>query len=169
MGRSLAIHVFRDHVGLGALVAGFLYWPLGAKGALVFWLAAVLVDLDHHWNFVWRSGLRDLFNIRKMFAFHGLIFGSRPGKDFLGIDPLHTLEFLLLLFFLKVLFPSWVLHSIFLGCVVHFLTDIVHQIRHGRTFVRAYSFIEYAIRRRRLVARGLSPDRPFEEALRRLG
>ena len=168
MGRRLAIHVVRDHMALGALVAMLLKPALGVDGALIFWLATVLMDLDHHLVFIWRSGWRNVVRIDHMLRYVRFIFESTPDHALVALDPFHTLEVLALLYGAGILWPSVWLRALGLGCAVHFVTDVVHQIRHRRAFTRAYSLIEYLIRRRQLVAAGMAPDRPFQEAISRL-
>jgi hypothetical protein len=168
LGGPLAVHVLRDHLLIGGLAAAGMVPILGYDGAAVFLMATVFVDLDHHWMFVWRSGFQNFFRLRKWMNYHRLVFESAKGKDFLGIDPLHTLEFLLLLAAIAANHRSRLLDSILLGCTLHLVTDAIHLLRHRRQFVRVYSFTEYVIRRRILLNRGIAPDRPFVEAINRL-
>lgn len=168
MGKVLWIHVLRDHVGLGAVVAALLKPLLGNSGALLYWIATVGMDVDHYLSFVARSGLRDLCAVGKMLRYHRRLFEAvREGK-FLTLDLFHTVEFLGILAWATWMWPSLWLRAILWGCLIHFVTDIVHLARHGRAFVRATSVIEYWIRRRRMAARGLFPHRRFQEILRDL-
>lgn len=165
MGPRLWHHVVRDHLLLGGIAALVMAPWLGAGGALIFWVVTVFMDVDHHLMFIWRSGWRNLFRVDRMLRYVRALFETKPDQALLALDPLHTVEVLAVVYGLSVRWPAVWLQAIWWGCLLHFVTDIVHQVRHGRPFTRAYSIVEYAIRRRRLVASGFSPDRLLQQAV----
>ena len=68
--RVLMIHVVRDHLLLGALVAALLAPGQGVAWAVAFWAASVLVDVDHHLHFLQFAGWRRWLDFRGMFRFN---------------------------------------------------------------------------------------------------
>ena len=162
---GLLIHVLRDHCLLGA-AAAFCARPfLGTRGAVIFWLATILIDLDHHLDFVLRSGFKDLFRVRKMFQYHRFLFEAARGKEFLAVSVFHSLECLAILAWLSRILKSASLGAVFWGFLWHYLTDLVHLIIKGRTFARAYSLCEYVIRYQRLKMAGIPPGRIQQQVL----
>ena len=49
--------------------------------------------------------------------------------------------------------------------VFHMVLDILFLLKIGALFCRAFSFLEYVIRKRIMIKKGLTPDATFEEAL----
>lgn len=164
---ALVTHVLRDHVILGGGAAICLLPLFGWQWSFAFWLANILVDLDHYLNFLWRCRFRAI-GIKAMFRFHAEVFQQTHRPDFLGLEPFHTLEFLCLLGLLGFLsLPSLI--PIFSGILFHVLVDLVHLSRYGILSKRAHSFTEYFWRRHRMVFRGHNPDGLFDEALEAMG
>lgn len=168
MRTAVLLHVVRDHGLLGGFVAWALHPLLGKEAAVLFWVATVLMDLDHYVSFVARCGIRSVFQVRKMFLFHQLLFERAAEKGFLTMDPLHTLEVLAFITGAGIFWPLPWLRAMAYGFWLHFVTDLVHLARHGRSFARANSFLEYWIRRRRLAEEGVSPECVYQEVLNRL-
>lgn len=157
----------RDHVLFGGLMAlGLSPW-LGIGGALSCWVTTVFIDVDHHVMFIWRGGWRSWWRVDRMLRYVRAVFESAPDRTLVALDPFHTLEVLVLLTAMAMWQPSAWWQGIGCGAWLHFITDMVHQARHGRAFTRAYSWVEYLLRRRRLAAEGLDPDRLFNEAVQR--
>lgn len=148
MGAPLFFHVLRDHVALGGFVAFSTRPWLGDGGALIFWLSTIFIDLDHHVDFVWKTGISNLFNVRRMLAYHREVFAEGPQKGVVSLNLLHTLEALGLVYAAARIWPSNILRSVFWGFAFHFATDVVHVIRCRRPFVRAFSLVEYLLRKR---------------------
>lgn len=132
------------HVVQGTLSAAVLY-PFVGTDAFIFGLAVVLIDLDHIAPFV-----RDCksFSMRKFFEYHRVV-PELP--NYLSLAWFHTLEFCLALFLLGFwLHQSWVVLA---ACLFHILFDVVKAVRMGKPHLRAFSFIEYAIRRKGMTTR----------------
>ncbi|MFZ5426434.1 MAG: hypothetical protein ACOZEN_05640 [Thermodesulfobacteriota bacterium] len=127
------------HAVQGAISSAALY-PFIGTDALVFGLTVFLIDLDHIIPFV--RDCRSL-DIRKFFEYHRVV-PDLP--DYLALAWFHTLEFFLLLFalgFWKHQF--WVMLA---ACLFHIIFDVVKAIQMGKPHIRAFSFVEYAIRRK---------------------
>jgi hypothetical protein len=158
----------KEHVILGGGAAGVLTPILGGEGGAVFWASAVLVDVDHYWDFLYRSGFRS-WSPRKMFAFHHALFPRAGRQDFLALNLFHTVEFLVFVYLVGAWLGSGAVLAAFLGLVFHLGLDLTRLAMHRAMFARALSVIEYVIRRRRLVARGVDPNRVYQEALVEIG
>jgi hypothetical protein len=151
----------RDHVLVGGFAALVFIPALGAWGSLVFWLANVLIDLDHMLSFLCVTRFK-VVNVRTMMKFYEKVFEQRNRPEFLTVELFHTIEFLLL-FGLAVflLIPSAV--PIFYGFLFHVIVDFIHLARFRAFSKRSHTLIGYLLRRRRLRSHGKSPDIVFTE------
>ena len=158
----------KEHVVLGGAAAAAMAPVLGARDAAVFWTAAVFIDVDHYWDFLYRNGFR-AWTPSKMFAFHQALFPRARRRDFLGLNLFHTVEF----FGMVYLTGSWLgnqaVLAAFLGLVFHVALDLIRLASHRALFARALSVVEYLVRRRRLVRLGMDPNRVYREALIEIG
>lgn len=157
-----------EHIVLGGGAAIALAPTLGARGSLVFWASSVLIDVDHHWDYVYRNGFTD-WSPAGMFAYHERMFAQIRRPDFLAMNLFHTAEWFLLVACAMLWQGSAILFAVLLGMVFHLALDLLRLARHRAVFSRALSLIEYWIRRRILVRRGLDPDRPSADALAAIG
>lgn len=154
----------RDHVIYGTVAASALYPSIGTDAAY-FWAASFLIDIDHYLDYVYHNGFTD-FSFKKMFAYHNALDRFWHSPEFLNLEIFHTIEFLAALYLVSLWSASTALLSVFLGFVFHSLLDIVYLSGHGVFSIRAYSFTEYYMRRRRLVEMGYSPGDIYREAVR---
>lgn len=154
--KPLSIHVIRDHVLLGGLVAFFLLPQLGVTGSFMFWLGTVFVDVDHYLRFLLVGNWKSL-RIKQMFAFFEKSFQTRHHPDFLALDLFHTVEFLLALSLAVIYFAPFFIPVLY-GIGFHMIVDFFHLLRHKALTKRAHSIIEYYIRKKRIEARGGSPE-----------
>lgn len=152
----------REHIVLGGLASAALAPTLGAQ-SLVFFASSVLIDVDHYWHFLESGRFRD-FSVRRMFAYHAWLFGQTRRPEFLSINTFHTVEFFVLAGLVALQTGSPVVEAAILGGLWHMALDLIHQTWHGIPFKRALSIVEYALRRRRMLRRGLDPDLIFREA-----
>ena len=157
-----------EHIILGGGAALALAPTLGARGSLVFWASSVLIDVDHHWDYVYRNGFRD-WSPAGMFAYHERMFAQIHRPDFLAMNLFHTAEWFLLVACAMLWQGSAILFAVLLGMVFHLALDLLRLARHQAVFSRALSLVEYWIRRRMLVRQGLDPDRAFADALAAVG
>ena len=158
----------RDHVVLGGGVALALSPVLGAQGSAIFWVASVLIDADHYGDYLHRNGYRD-WSPRRMFEFHRLLFPQIRRPDFLALSLCHTVEFFTLVYVAAAVLKSGALWAVFWGMCFHLFLDLIRLAWYQAVFSRAFSLIEYAIRRRRMRDRGLDPDLVYEEVLTTMG
>lgn len=164
--KLLSGHVLRDHVIIGGLAALVLLPFFGGWGSFAFWVANVLIDLDHYMRFVYYTGFK-VFGIGSMLQYHDQIFERRKHPEFLSVEIFHTAEFLILLGALAI----WAVPSllpIFWGFVFHVVVDFIHLTRFRMLKNRSNSFVEYFIRRKNMLARGKNPDYVFQTALKAL-
>jgi len=77
----------------------------------------------------------------------------------------HTAEVIGSIYLASLLLNSNIVKAIFWGMVFHMVLDILFLLKMGALFCRAFSFLEYVIRKRIMIKNGLSPDAIFEEAL----
>lgn len=158
----------REHVVLGGGVALALTPVLGAQGSAIFWVASVLIDADHYGDYLYRNRFRD-WSPRRMFEFHRALFPQIHRPDFLALSLCHTVECFALVYVAATTLKSSALAAVFWGMSFHLLLDVVWLAWHRAFFSRAFSLIEYAIRRRRLRGRGTDPDLVYEEVLTAMG
>src|SRR3990170_6618158 len=142
-----------------------LLYPFLGMDAGFFWVSSILVDADHYLDYLYRNGLKD-FGVKRMFLFHRILSeGAAGAPNFLGLNVMHTLEFLLPVGALAALtgYPSvW---AAFWGLVFHIALDLIWLSRRGILTKRALSIIEYAIRWNLMKRRGWDPERPYVSAL----
>lgn len=158
----------REHVILGGGAAAALSPLLGAQDSLVFWGASVLIDVDHYWDYLWRNRFSDA-SPQKTFAFHHVLFRKVHDPAVLALNLFHTAECLLMVWSAATWLGSSGLFAVFWGMLFHLGLDLARLAWCRATFKRALSIVEYWIRRRRLVRRGLDPDRVYWDALAEIG
>lgn len=154
----------KDHVIYGTIAAAALYPSIGTD-AVYFWAASILIDIDHYLDYVYHNNFTD-FSFKRMFDYHNALDRFWHSPEFLNLEVFHTLEFLAALYLVSLWTASTALLSVFLGFVFHSLLDVVFLAGHGVITIRAYSFTEYYLRRRRLVEMGYSPGEIYTEAVR---
>ncbi len=154
------------HVLYGGLVASALVPTLGANSA-IFWASSVLIDGDHYLDYVYRNGFRD-YSVKRMFVFHERLYERAKEPEFLGLNLMHTAEFVILAGVAAVITGwTWLIAALS-GVLLHMLLDLFYLYRRGRLFRRALSIIEYVIRVKRMRRRGLRPELPYQLALQSL-
>ncbi len=158
----------REHVVLGGAAAAALSPVLGARDSAVFWAASVLIDVDHYWDYLCRNRFRN-WSFRKTFAFHRALFQRIRDPEFLGLNVFHTAEWFLLVSLAGVWLGSNMILAAFWGMVFHLGLDLARLAWRRVAFARALAIVEYWVRRRALVTRGLDPDRPYRDALAEIG
>ncbi|MEE9614233.1 MAG: hypothetical protein V3W31_04675 [Thermodesulfobacteriota bacterium] len=156
----------RDHIVLGG-AASFLIYPPLSPAAIVFWLASVLIDVDHYVDFVYRNGFTEL-RVKKMFDYHETLKGLWRRPELLHISLFHTVEFIGGFYLLGLWTGSPLMKAALMGILFHIVLDAIFMARYNILFVRAYSITEYIVRRRRLLSRGVEPEAVYREALEEL-
>jgi hypothetical protein len=153
----------RDHLILGGAAAGALYPFLGVN-SVIFWLASVLVDIDHYLSFLYHNGFTD-FSFRRMFAYHRALHSFCKKPDFINVEIFHTVEFVAPLYAVSRYLGAGALEAVFWGILFHLALDILPLFRCGAFFKRSYSITEYLIRKRLLERRGLRPVDVYTRAV----
>lgn len=152
----------REHLIIGGAAAVLLYFHWGLWRALLFWGAEVLIDADHYWDYLWRSKFADWSGWR-MFKYYDLIEKRGNGKNFYGLSLLHTTEVFLLVYALARFWSYGFFMAVFWGMAFHLFLDIVDLAYNRKLFIRAYSIIEYWVKRPRLIRRGINSDAFYGE------
>lgn len=151
------------HIIYSSIASLCLFPKMGFLSA-IFWAASVLIDIDHYIDFLCRNRFAD-FSLKKMFAYSSAILRWNASPGLLGLSIFHTAEAIGGVYLVSIWLNSSIVKAIFLGMVFHMLLDILFLLKIGALFGRAFSFIEYVIRKKIMIKNGLSPDAIFEEAL----
>lgn len=152
----------REHLIIGGIAAAALYFYWGPWRALLFWGAGVLIDADHYWDYLWRSKFADWSGWR-MFRFYDLLRAQYNDKRYLAFDLLHTLEFFLLVYILARFWDYNFFMTIFWAMLLHLFLDEIYLIYRRKPFIRTFSAVEYWLRKKYLLRRGISPDVFYKE------
>lgn len=128
------------HLVQGATGAVILYPFIGEK-ILIFGMSVVFIDLDHFAEYYREASSLDL---KGFFEYHEIL--SNNLDNFLGLNIFHTVECYAILFFAGLILPE--LHLILYGFIFHHLFDQIKLSWMKRPFARAFSIIEYFIRRK---------------------
>jgi len=154
----------REHLIIGGVAMVILAPHWGIWRALLFWGAEVLIDADHYWDYLWRSKFQDWSGWR-MFRYYRLITQKERfhKKNIIHISILHTIEVFIGVFLLAHFWNYTFFITIFLGMVLHIILDMIQLAYLRIFFIRAYSVIEYFIRKRRLLRHGLNPDEFYKK------
>ncbi len=146
--------------------AAVLY-PFIGKDSVIFFVASILIDLDHYLDFLWHNRFTD-FSIKRMFAYHEWLGKHLKTPGMLSLAIFHTAEVIIPLFLVSYWAGSGALFAVWLGFVFHILMDVYYLAAQGVPFLRAHSFVEFFIRKRMLVRKGLDPAGLCREALRNI-
>jgi hypothetical protein len=152
------------HIILGGAASVALYPFPGLQG-VVFFLSTVFVDSDHYLDYVYHNGLRDL-SLSNSMRYHRLLRAWWGRPEFLNLSVFHTVEFVGALGVIYAWSNLPWLGALFWGLVFHMAVDTLYLAAHKGLTLRAYSVVEYYVRKRRLLGRGLSPEKMYAEAVR---
>mgnify|MGYP001598344368 CR=1 FL=1 len=147
----------REHLVIGGITAVFLYFRWDLWRALLFFTAAVLIDADHYWDYLWRSRFID-WSPARMFRYYNLFNDNSSDKRCLAFSFLHTAEIFLLVYVLARFWNFGFFITIFWGMLFHLFLDVTDLTYKRKPFLRAYSVIEYWLRKKKLIRQGISPD-----------
>lgn len=153
----------KHHIIYGGIASLCLFPKFGFLSG-IFWVASVLIDIDHYIEFLWKNRFTN-FRFRKMFDYCNVIVGWNTRPGLLGLSIFHTAEVIGGIYLASIWVNSNIINAIFWGMVFHMTLDILFLLKIGALFCRAFSFIEYVIRKRIMIKSGLSPDAIFQEAL----
>lgn len=156
----------KDHLIIGGAASVVLYPALGNDAAL-FLAGSVLIDIDHYLEYLYHNGFRD-FGVTNMFRYHEALRNSWGRPDFLNFEAFHTVEFVAAVLAASIWLGSTPLFALFMGLAFHIVCDAAFLLRLKIFRLRANSFIEYLIRKRRFKKMGLRPSAVHEDALREI-
>jgi hypothetical protein len=146
-------------------MASVLFYLAWGPTAVFFWAGSVLIDVDHYYDYLHHNRFSD-FNIRRMFAYHNEIatrLYKRP--EFLNLSILHTVEFLLPLYLAALWLDSFALKAMVFGCLFHIGLDLVDLYKKKIFFLRCFSVVDYIIRKRQRLGRGMDPTGVYRDAV----
>lgn len=152
----------KEHASYGAVVSAALYPVFGWKSAC-FFFSSVMIDADHYIDYLYYSKFRD-WSVKRMFRFHKQLGAWKHRKDLLALEAFHTAEFLLAFLAVGLTFKSPALLLIFGGFIFHLALDLVRLSQWKCVNHRALSFVEYAVRKRKMLRQGIHPEAIFLEA-----
>ncbi len=152
------------HIVLGG-VASVVFYPFPSVNGLVFFLASVAADLDHYLDYLFHNGLADL-RLKGALRYHEVLRGMWGRPEFLNLSPFHTVEFAAAVYVSSAVTGIAWLEAVFWGLVFHVILDTIYLLRQKAVTLRAYSVIEYFVRKKGLRARGLVPGELYAEAVR---
>lgn len=154
------------HIIIGGIASVAIY-PFPSLPGVFFWLASVVTDLDHYLDYVFHNGFKD-FKLKRAILYHNVLRGYWQRPEFLNLSPFHSVEFVAALYMFSLFNDAPWTWALFWGLVFHILLDIIYLIRHKSSTLRAYSVVEYWIRKKRLVSMGLSPGAVYADAVKRV-
>lgn len=129
--------------GIQAILSSAVLYPFaGGENATIFGLSIVLIDLDHVIEYVRQTGSPKIWGVFPCCQ----IIGSNLHRGFYVLNLFHTLEFLLFIGLMGMLYP--VFFYVLAGVIWHCALDLFMLARKGLPFIRALSITEYVIRSR---------------------
>lgn len=130
----------RDHT-IQAVVASAITAPFLGADTVVFFASIILIDIDHYFEYIF---VCRRFDVGGMFKFHDFVCKN---KEFVyGFSFFHTVESFLFLFVLG--FWSYYFWVILSGFLVHFIFDCYSLYMQDAIFSRAFSIIEYLLKKK---------------------
>lgn len=151
------------HIVAGGIASAALVPELGVYSA-AFFASSVLIDFDHYVDYVLRNGLTD-FSVRRMFGYADALERESRGRPFVGVNIMHTAEFLLLVYAVAHVTGLELIEAVLWGLLFHMVLDLIYLSSKRMLFDRAFSLVEFLIRWNRLKRRGLRPELPYRLAL----
>lgn len=130
-----------DHIKYSSIPSLILVPLVGIK-VLYFFLASILIDLDHYPMSIIAT---KSFSIKRMFRYHQELFKYVKKNPYLGLCIFHTMEFLAI--FIVLSFYSSIAFYILLGLIYHLVLDTIFLYKEGCLFKKANSILEYFVRR----------------------
>ncbi len=157
----------RDHVILGSAASVGLYFLTGREltfNVLYFWVASILIDLDHYLDYIYNNRFTN-FSFKRMLAYHTLLFSRRFDPAFLNLSIFHTVEFMAALGALALYTGSTTLIFIWWGFFFHIICDTIYLIKGGIASIRSNTIIGYFFRIKKLRLQGLDPKGVYTGAI----
>lgn len=152
----------QSHIIAGLAGTAIFYPMLGPEKSLLFFTASVLIDADHYLDYLIVSRGKD-WNPKRMFRYYDCVTENNPAKNHLGFSLLHTAEIFLVVYLLSKYLNFDLFMPILLGMAYHMIFDIAWLTYHKIPTVRAYSIVEYFIRKKIMIKEKLNPEKFDQE------
>lgn len=128
---------------LFALIASVILFLLKINPLfiLLFFLAAILIDIDHYFLYIAR---KKSINPFKAYYYHKYELEKeiKKARQKYVLVIFHTIEFFVVLLIFSLIFHT--LWPIFLGCLFHEIIDLIYDsTRKEKKYKRAFSLIYY--------------------------
>lgn len=136
-----------QHIKYSSIPTLILLPVIGIK-ALYFFLASILIDIDHYVMYILEV---KSFSIRGMFRYCNDLLEYLKNNRGLALCMLHTAEFLIVIILFS--FYSSIAFYVLLGIIFHLILDAIYLYRNGCLFGRAFSIVEYLIRKNNIKLR----------------
>ena len=133
----------KSHIYQGIVLGPAVYYFTNFKTAIIFLSSFILIDIDHYFLYIRRC---NRVSLPQMFTYFDHVWENHRSKIY-ELCIFHTVEFFLLLFILGYWRKEF--RIVLFGFLLHFLFDLYHLFKHKIVFTRAFSIIEYFIRRKR--------------------
>jgi hypothetical protein len=156
----------REHVILGSAASVGLYFILGAgalQNVIYFWLASILIDIDHYLDYIYNNRFTD-YSFKRMMAYHGLLYKRRFDPAFINLSIFHCVESMGALLIVALYTGSTALLYIWWGFLFHIIFDTIKLIYDGKPSIRSNTIIGYFFRIRRLKTQGLDTKAIYTKA-----
>ena len=140
----------RAHI-IQSLVISVVLFPFLGVDTVIFFVSAVLIDIDHYLDYVF---ICRRFSVRGMFRFHDFI--AKNIKLVYGLSIFHTVEVFLILFVFG--FWNYRFWIVLCGFLVHFIFDCYNLYKRNYIFSRAFSIFEYILKSKNSKAYPIPPE-----------
>lgn len=146
----------QSHVIAGVVGAAVVYPVLGPEKTTLFFVASFMIDADHYLEYLWRTKGAD-WSPKRMFRYYNHVTEHNKDKHNLGFSLFHTIEIFLAVYIIGIHLSPFLFVPIFLGMIYHMIFDILWLSYHKVPTVRAFSIIEYFIRKHTMIKKGNDP------------
>lgn len=154
----LQSHIIAGAVG-AAITVPFWQYPYQA---LIFFVASFMIDADHYLDYLWRSRGKDWSPLR-MFRYYDHVTEHHSDTRMLGFSVLHTVEIFIAVYLLAAYLSPVFFLPVLAGMAYHMIFDVIWMSYHQVPFIRAYSVIEYHLRKKNKKTKGHNVDDLYNE------
>ncbi|MEE9542412.1 MAG: hypothetical protein V3V95_01355 [Thermodesulfobacteriota bacterium] len=157
----------REHVILGSAVSIGLYLLLGREAiynVIYFWVASILIDLDHYIDYIYNNKFTD-FSFKRMLEYHTFLFKNRFNPAFINLSIFHTVESMFALGAVALYTGSAPIIFVWWAFLFHIICDTINLIIDGSTSIRSNSIIGYFFRVKKLRLKGLDTKAVYTGAV----
>lgn len=132
----------KSHILQGVVLSPIVYYLTDIKSAVIFLLSFIFIDIDHYFLYIYRFRK---FIAKGMFKYFDEV-SENYREGMCEICVFHTVEVFLLLFISGYWRKEfWV---VLIGFFTHQIFDIYYLFKRKALYIRAFSFVEYFIRKR---------------------